>query len=173
MTLCCNYNLFYYEVRLAWAKCVSAGAHSCAYTHCYKRFEELKHVFVLFFPLATYAAPFHLDFTSIHQPSSAITTNVCTVVVSSCSSEGAAAVLELPVTLEGHSGAPVRNYTEQTEALSFIYLFIYFFASFLHLLCFISFRGRLPGLLLWRRSLWLDQGQRRGPALGDHAWSFR
>lgn len=145
MTLCCNYNLFYYEVRLAWAKCVSAGAHSCAYTHCYKRFEELKHVFVLFFPLATYAAPFHLDFTSIHQPSSAITTNVCTVVVSSCSSEGAAAVLELPVTLEGHSGAPVRNYTEQTEALSFIY---FFFASFLHLLCFISFRGRLPGLLL-------------------------
>lgn len=92
MTLRCNYNLFYYEVRHAWAKCVRVDTHSCTHEHCYQRFEKLKQIFA-FFPLATYAAPFHLDFTLIHQPSSEITTNVCTVVVSSCSSEGAATVL--------------------------------------------------------------------------------
>lgn len=49
----------------------------------------------------------------------------------------------------------------------------FFFCIFSAKCVLISFRGRLSGLLLWRRSLRLDQGQRRGPALGDHARSVR
>lgn len=72
------------------------------------------------FPLAIYAAPFPLDFSSPHHLSSEITTNVYAPVVSSRSSEGASAALSLPVTLEAHSRAAVKYHREQTEAFSLL-----------------------------------------------------
>lgn len=98
-----------------------------------------------------------------------ITTNIYTFIVSSCSSEGASAVLLFPVTLEAHRRVACEA-LKRADSSPFLRVCTSFPSW---KVCFTFFRVGLSELLLWWWSLWLDQGQRRRPALGDDAWSVR
>lgn len=125
----------------------------------------LLQIFVIFFhmnafPLRFQSTPFLLDFPSVCQLSSEIRTNVYSFIVSS---KGASAVLFLTVM---HWGTQ-QGYTEMTEGFS------HALALKKCVLFFFPIRVWLSELLLWWWSVWLDQGQRWRPALGDDAWSIR
>lgn len=155
---------------IQWAICVDI--HSRTHidinsSNSYKYLYILSSFFSMnAFPLAISAASFSLNYFSMQLLFSEITTNVHTFIVSSCSFEGASSALLLPVTLQVPSRAPGKSHRLEPFCM-------YLRPPLYWMVCFILCRVGLSELLLWWWPLWLDQRQRRRPALGDDARSVR
>lgn len=148
--------------------CMYKNTHFYKNTQTYQQFQQLIQIYIyIFFDECISTWDLRSSFSTsfvLHDFNSTI--NVYIFIVSSCSSEGARAVLLLPVTDESHRRALVKHHREKNEASLHV-------CALLWKMCFILFRVGVSELLLWWWPLRLDQGQRRRPALGDDAWSVR
>lgn len=141
---------------------------SHTHTHWWQQFQQVIHIFIFLDECISTCDLCSSSSTWFVLHDYNITTNVYIFIVSLCSSEGPSTVLLLLVMFESRSRAPMKHYREHDEASLHVCI-----RHFSEEVCFILFRVGLSELLLWWWSLWLDQGQRRRPSLGDNAWSIR
>lgn len=111
------------------------------------------------FPLAIYAASLPLDFSKMYHNNSL---KFYCIIMFVRSFDSPHAPGEVRGTQQGHC-----------EILQRADWFCMCVSSIFLKMCFIHFSVWLSELLLWWWSLWLDQGQRWRPALGDNTWSVR